>query len=521
MSTRRGRVGRGPLGPGADSLGTGRVRAAGGPISLYARPVTRRPSRTIAVVVPSAHPVDATRGCDDAPASPTVGAPVTAATVPAPRRATTGSPGLAALLALVFALACGFAAAQRPADTGAATATAVDLVAFVPSAWPHDAEAPAAVREARTELVAAREAARRGRIAIDAEVTIGPEVELLGRDDPPRPVEASFDASPEASLSWSPLPSEGMLLEARVLEAEDRLLDAWRRAIVAAWRAPVERARGDADLREAEAELAEAGEARRRALAAVDEARQEGDPEALERAERSLRDAELDLREARIDRDEARRDARPADAARPGTPVGGTDASDARFAVRIPETPPFAATRRYRARALRLSAVVARSERRRVGALLPRLGVEAGYAGSDASLRADLALRDGRARGRLRGALGGTPQERGWVRAFAVVRLGNDLAGVEAALASARDDRRRTLDARSIDWHRDLRDARADAETRGARWRLAEDRLRAAREDGDLRRIARAEDDARRLWLLYLSAAAKTLALLEALPSAR
>lgn len=422
---------------------------------------------------------------------------------------------LVATLALLLVAA---AAAAGPGFGDAAAARGADPSSWTPAAWPTEASTPVAVEDARAALREAREAARRQRAGIEAEILIAPELDLLWRDDPPRPRQEDGALRPEASLTWSPLRSEALLADARVLEAELRLLDAWRRALLARWRAPVERARADAALRAAEADVHEAeadvdaAEAdvrdvgARRTVASDDERRD---------AARALEDAELDLREARLDLEEARRDL----AALP-PPGDGPDAAERRVELALPATPSLRATRGYRARALRLAADVARSERRRLAAVLPDLGVEAGYAGADARIDGRLALRDGRPQARIRGVLEGTPQERAWLKAYLTLRLGDDRA---RATAAARAARRRELRAQAelhAAWRVEARQLRTEVEARRARWRLAEDRLAAARDRGDAQRSARAEEAARRAWLRYLDAVGKASTLFEALPGA-
>jgi hypothetical protein len=150
--------------------------------------------------------------------------------------------------------------------------------------------------------------------------------------------------------------------------------------------------------------------------------------------------------------------------------------------------------------------------------VLPKLGVEIGYAGSDAAGTAKLALEHGRPRGELSATLGGTPQERGWLEVYADVRFGSDAAVRRTELAAARAAARTGRVSDEAAWRADVRDARADVRAREARWRLAEARLRAAREDGAPRAVARAVDRARRAYLAYLTATGKALDLLEALP---
>jgi hypothetical protein len=381
--------------------------------------------------------------------------------------------------------------------------------AAAPAGWPAQRPLPPAVAAAREALREAREEARRTRLGLEAEVTVAPELDILRRDDPPRPATPDLELRPEASVTWSPLRSETLLARARVLEAEVDLTDAWREAIVAAWRAPVALARVEADRREARAALEAARAALEAAAAHADGPREE--------AEVAREEARLDVREARLDLAEARRElaARPV---APGHGRGAPAAPERRRALPLPAPAPGWTPRALRARALRRAADVARSERRRVGALLPKLGLEVGYAGSDAAWRAELALERGRPRGELGARLGGTPQERGWLKASAALRLGSDLPRREADLADARRAQRLGREAEAAAWRAELDAARTEAEAREARWRLAEDRLAAARRGGAPRRVARAEDRARRAWLAYLTAADKAWALLETLP---
>lgn len=407
-------------------------------------------------------------------------------------------------------------------------APGADPLSWTPATWPKEVPTPRAVEDARSSLRQAREAARSERAGLDAELLIAPELDLTWRDDPPRPVRGEATLRPEASLSWSPLRSETMLADARVLEAELALLDAWRRALLARWRAPVERARAEAALRAAVADVREA-EAKRTAadgtvaeLAdddrdddANDPARDDERYEARRAAARALEDAELDLRDARLELAEARRDL----SALP--PSGDRSvAAPRRVELALPPTPALPTSRAYRARALRLAADVARSDRRRLEAVLPDLGVEAGYAGSDARIDGRLALRDGRPQARLRGVLDGTRQERAWLKVYLTLRLGADRGRTTAAAHAARRRQRRALAELDATWRAEVRELRFEVEARRVRWRLAEDRLAAARVRGDAGRTGRAEDAARRAWLRYLDAVGKASTLVEALPGA-
>jgi hypothetical protein len=436
------------------------------------------------------------------------------------------------LLLTLLLLAPGLAAAPADADPaalgpagreGAPDPPAPPSAPPAPLGWPEGRPLPPEVVAAQEALRAAREAARRTRLGLEAEVTLAPELDVLRRDDPPRPATTDLDLRPEATVTWSPLRSETLLARARVLEAEVDLADAWREAILTAWRAPVARARARADLQEARADLDAARAARDAAaseasVAGADRATAEDDPAAgPDAAAAALREARLDVREAHLDLAEARRELAALPTA-PGDDPGAPPVRERRVALPPPTPAPGWTPRALRARALRLAADVARSERRRLGALLPKLGVEVGYAGSDAAWRAELALERGRPRGELGASLGGTPQERGWLKAYAALRIGSDARRREAALADARRAERLGREAEAAAWRAELRAVRADAEAREARWRLAEARLASARRGDDGRRVARAEDRARRAWLSYLTAAGKAWTLLERLP---
>ena len=441
---------------------------------------------------------------------------------PYPRRVGRPSSLLCLLLAAVWA--CPATASPPPVVPPVVTVDALG-----PVAWPAGTPVPPEVETARDQLRAARTAERRARLGLEAEVIVAPDLDVVRRDDPPRPPRADLELRPEAKVRWAPLRSEALLARARVLEAEVELLEAWRAAILDAWRLPIERARAEAALRAARAELSEAAEAREAAASHVAEeraARARADPadRSLVAAERTLRDARLDEREARLDLDEARRElaALPtATTARGDPPTDGgvpEPGTARRRRISLPRPAPGWTPRDLRADALRRAADVARSERRRLGAVLPKVGVEIGYAGSDATGTAKLALEHGRPRGELGASLGGTPQERGWLEAYAAVRLGSDAPTRAADLAAVRERARTGRVADAAAWRADLRDARAEVRTREARWRLAEARSVAAHEDGAARAVARADDRARRTYLTYLTAVGKVLDLVEALP---
>lgn len=404
---------------------------------------------------------------------------------------------------------------QARPDRGQA-AGAADAVGSGPDArplgWPTGLAVPDAVRAADERLAAARDALRRARLGLDAEVAIAPTARLTKRDDPPRPLETELTWGPKASLSWSPLRSEALLAEARVLEAEADRIAAWRDATLAALRTPVALARLEDAVAAAEHDLDAARRRRADAEAAIAADVATDELAALERRRAA---AGLDVREARIDVDEARRELLELRAGTEDTPL--RSAAERRLDLPLPPLPEPTATRAYRARALRLAADVARSERRWRKAVLPRLGLEVGYAGSDGSLAAKLELRDGRPRGRLSGAIRGTRQERGWATVSALFRLGSDLPSAVAGQADARQDERRTLEQLEAAWTREAVARWEDARTARARWQVAEARRATVAPDDERGRV-RALEAARRSWLRYLVALDKVTTLAETWP---
>jgi len=369
-----------------------------------------------------------------------------------------------------------------------------------PRFWTEELAVPDAVRAADQRLAAARDALRRARLGLDAELTLAPTARLTARDDPPRPPETELAWRPKASLRWSPLRSEALLAEARVLEAEADRIAAWREATLEALRTPVALARLEEAVAAARLEL---DGARRR----LEDAETAG--------QRRRAAATLDVREARLELDEARRELRDLRAGPAGVKRSG--ATERRIDLPLPPLPDPTTTRAYRARALRLAADVARSERRWRKAVMPRLRLEVGYAGSDGSVAAQLELHDGRPRGQLSGAIGGTRQERGWATVSALFRLGSDLPSSVAERTSAREEERRALDHLEAAWTREAVARWADARTAGARWRIAEAR-RATVAPDDERGRARALEGARRAWLRYLAALDKVTTLAETWP---
>lgn len=407
-----------------------------------------------------------------------------------------------------------------------------------PLGWPDDRPVPDAVRAADARLAAARDALRGARLGLDAEVAIAPTVRLTARDDPPRPLETELAWRPKASLGWSPLRSEALLAEARVLEAEAGRIAAWRDAVFAALRTPVALARledavaaAELDLDTARRRRADAEAALATAVATAQRASHDTTNETptdaapkdasttsedeLATLRRRRAAATLDVREALIEVDEARRELLELRAGTEGAPPRWE--TERRLDLPLPPLPEPTATRAYRARALRLAADVARSERRWRKAVMPRLGLEVGYAGSDASVAAELKLHDGRPRGRLSGAIGGTRQERGWATVSALFRLGSDLPSADADKADAREQERRTLEKLEATWTREAVTRWEDARTARARWRIAEARSALVAPDDERGRI-RALETARRSWLRYLAALDKVSTLAETWP---
>ena len=145
---------------------------------------------------------------------------------------------------------------------------------------------------------------------------------------------------------------------------------------------------------------------------------------------------------------------------------------------------------------LREAAALARSERRRVAAFLPSLGVEVGYAGSQGRLEARWALREGRQRAALEGAWRGTPQERGWAEVSASFRFGSDAREVQETVRSAEDAMVQAQETFIEQWEAEVASTERAYAFALERWQLAEARV----ED------ARSLDQARRAYLRYLTA---------------
>ncbi len=371
-----------------------------------------------------------------------------------------------------------------------------------PAAWPADRVDPPDVSAALAAWRAARSAWTRRRHGLEAELLLAPRVDLLARDDPPRPLEGEVRLRPRAALRWSPLRSETLLAEARLLEARAAWIAAWREALLARWTLPVERDRAAAAHDRAQERL----RAARAALDAADAAREE-----------DAREAALDLREARLDLADATQELQAIDAQARALGLDPAKSPSPRPRLASPEVPDPVTTLAYRARAARLAAEVARSERRWTDATMPLLSVEAGYAGSDASLEAGLALRHGRPHATLDAALEGTPQERAWARLAATFRLGNDVGEVRAARDAARDAEVEELAAFEDRWRAEVAEATREADATTARWRLAEERLAAVAAD-DARARERALDAARRAWLRMARDHGTLLAWIEAWP---
>lgn len=387
------------------------------------------------------------------------------------------------------------------ASAGAALATSPDVV------------------NAREDLRAAHEALEHSRRGLSAEMTVRPRLDLLARDDPPRPRTGDLDLRLGASLAWAPLRSGILLDEARVVEAELRLLDARREAFVGGLRSRVARARTGAAVSAAEEarraashEVASArhaveegagtpADAAADGEAGIDAAESSAATAEADEARRRLARADLDLREALLDLADARRDREGL--GRPAEPEVGPERPD----LRLPGIGDVRTLGAFRARELRLAAAIAREERRRLDAFMPDLSLEGGYAGADAAVSAGLALAGGRPRGRLQVAWTGTRQERAWARMSLTLRLGSD---ADAALTSPADlavSARATLEELADELEAEARADLAEAASRRSHWRLAEEHLAIEREEGDSRRIARAEEVARREWLRFLRAA--------------
>lgn len=404
---------------------------------------------------------------------------------------------------------------------------AVLLLAGAALAQPTPAAIPSyAARAAFAEIVAARAelarlegALQEARLGLSTEIRLRPRLTLTWRDDPPRPPGAQMALRPDASVAWSPLRSEVLLAEARVVEARLDLADAMRDAAIEALIAPVQlgvaladRAAARADLQAARNDVAAARTRRDEARAAAT-----ASPDTPELAEAHVeaveahRAARLDLRDAELDLADAERELAaltPVVSPRPPAPNTAL-----RLDLHHPAAPDPTRLGAYRARSLRLAAEVARSERYRRRAFIPDVALEVGYAGSDARVEGTLGMRAGRPRAEVAGRLDGTVQERGWARITATLRFGRD--GVRAATnpERLRAEAAAAQEGLASALRAEAHAAREEARARRARWRLAEDALRHARERGDGRRVARAERDAVRTWLRFVRA---THGLLEA-----
>lgn len=410
---------------------------------------------------------------------------------------------------------------RLPARPGAIVAhlRAVALAALLTGAgWATGwaAASSPAVLAARDDLRAAREALAAARSGLHAEVTLRPRLDLLARDDPPRPRSSDFELAAGASLSWAPLRSEVLLHEARVLEAELRVVDARRDAAVAELGQRVQRARAVAAERRVEAAWQEAaGTAAARAGSAAE-------ADAAAGAETARRRAELDLQKAALDLADARRDLRDSggasrhDSNRDGSALDGATRAPERPDLQLPPVPETTSLRAFRAREFRSAAEVVRAERRRIGAFVPNVGLDMGYAGADASVAGGLALRHGRPHGSLEASWSGTPQERAWARFTMTLRFGSDARDAASSPEDLRREAQAALEDLTDALARKATAAREEAEARRARWRLAEARLELAREEGDEGRVDRALDVARREWLRFLRATEKALDAMEA-----
>lgn len=381
--------------------------------------------------------------------------------------------------------------------------TLPDPVDSHPAFWPSSLSPPLQVLDAREALASANAAWRERRLALETELVLEPQLGVMARDDPPRPAEARAQWQPSATVAWSPLRSETLLSEARVLEAEAAYAAAWREAWSELDQAPVERARAAARLAQAEHAWNETAN---------------GDADDLER-----REAQLDLEEARFD---LRRFEDQLEASF-GSPEPFSLPAERRHDHPDPRRPQVTATWRYRARALRLAADVARSERRWTAAVVPLLELEVGYAGSDAQVGAELELRGGRPTARAYASLGGTPQERGWATLSAAFRFGNDQPAVRAGLDAARLAEVRTLAELEEHWNGRALILTDELAFARERWRLEEDRLAAeamaeagAEAEADVSGQERTLDRVRRAYLRFLRAYDALCTQLEAWPPA-
>lgn len=356
------------------------------------------------------------------------------------------------------------------------------------------------IAEAERQLQRLREAWAVERGGLEAELTLDPELQLLARDDPPRPAQLTPGAVAGAEVRWSPLRSQVLLAEARVLEACAGLIAARREAGYRALRAPVEAARAARALREARVDLGEARatERRLRGRAAPTDAQGR---EALARERLA---AELDAREARL---EVAERARTLAGWRAEAAALGADTPSPPALPRPllpPEALPVADSLTFRARALREEASVALARRRATAAVLGGVALEGAYHGSDARLQAGVELASGRPRARAALTLRGTPQERWELGLSARLRMGSDAPRAWRTLEAARADRARTLSGLRAEIVDDRREARAEVRARAARLELAGARWSAARAADDPEAADDALDRLQRAWLRWL-----------------
>ncbi len=338
-----------------------------------------------------------------------------------------------------------------------------------PVSWPEGAALPGGVLEAEGAFRAAVAAWRGERRALTAEVTLDPEVRVVRRDDPRRVGVVTPTLTPGARVAWDPLRSETLLAEARVFEAIGAWREAWCEALIEARRVPVVLARAEAEVEEVRASLAALQEEGASAESLV------------------VREAMLAVEEASWQLEEAQ-----GSTAGVAVDLGG----DARPAGSLPGPRPVEELPAFLALTLREAAALARSERRRVAAFLPSLGVEVGYAGSQGRLEARWALREGRQRAALEGAWRGTPQERGWAEVSASFRFGSDAREAQETVRDAEDAMVRAQEGFIEAWEAEVASTERAHAFALERWRLAEARV----ED------ARSLDQARRAYLRYLTA---------------
>jgi len=356
-----------------------------------------------------------------------------------------------------------------------------------PAAWSAQVSVPTSVFRAEDAFLTARDVLQKERSGFSADLTFKPAFSILKRDDPPRPAVTSTSVSPTGSLSWRPLRSEVLLAEARVFEAFSGWLESWRDVLVSTWIAPVRLAQAKQE-----------NFALQTRIAALKENSAEDDVESLF----ELWEVELDQKDALITHVEAYQDA---------LRLVGSNPREQRFPVTVKDSGSLAMLPAYRATMLRAAAVVARSERRRLAAVMPSLSLAMGLAGSRARAEAEFGFSHGRPEAFLKASLNGTPQERAWASLEASFRLGTDLGEVEQDVLDARQEVQREHDAFVAAHEEEVRGRRDAWRRADEHWRLAEDRLAwlQSKDDPSERDVEKALREVRTWWIRMVVAAGR------------